>query len=162
MTVYVTQETRGKDLSDALTYGDIEILIPVTEQVYSSTNNVVFQMEQKLKNFNSNDYLLLSGDPIAIGLSFVFAAQANNGAFKVLKWDRLEEKYYSISITLPFFKNQEDASSAPENTILGLDTHVVATCPCGKEKRKLKMRTVKNNWPTCTCGSHMKIKQKNI
>lgn len=162
MTVYVTQEARGRDISDALAYGDIEILIPATEQAYSSSDAVVFQMEQKLKDFNSQDYLLLSGDPIAIGLSFIFAARANNGAFKVLKWDRLEEKYYPISIKLPSFKNVEDTLLVSEDTVLGLDTKVIATCSCGEEERVLKMRTVKNTWPTCSCGTHMKVRQQNI
>jgi hypothetical protein len=32
MTVYIVQEMRGRDLSDAVTFGDIEVLIPASEQ----------------------------------------------------------------------------------------------------------------------------------
>ena len=100
MTVYITQEVRGRDLSDALGYGEFEILIPAREQVSFSSRSMVHQMEAKLKAFTSYDYLLLSGDPVCIGVACAIAAKENNGHLNVLKWDRLEEKYYSIEVDL--------------------------------------------------------------
>ena len=100
MTVFITQEVRGRDLSDALGYGDLEILIPAKEQVSFSAISMIQQMESKLKTFKSDDYLMLSGDPVCIGISCAIAALSNNGKFKVLKWDRLENRYLPISIDL--------------------------------------------------------------
>lgn len=100
MTVYITQEVRGRDLSDALEFGDLDILIPAKEQVALSAIPTLRRMERKLVKFTSDDYLMLSGDPVCIGIACALAAVANNGRFKVLKWDRLEEKYYPIEVDL--------------------------------------------------------------
>lgn len=100
MTVYITQEVRGRDLSDALEFGDLDILIPAKEQVALSAIPTLRRMERKLVKFTSDDYLMLSGDPVCIGMACALAALANNGRFKVLKWDRLEERYYPIEIDL--------------------------------------------------------------
>lgn len=100
MTVYITQEVRGRDLSDALEFGDLDILIPAKEQIALSAIPTLRRMERKLVKFTSDDYLMLSGDPVCIGIACALAAVANNGRFKVLKWDRLEEKYYPIEVDL--------------------------------------------------------------
>jgi hypothetical protein len=100
VTVYITQEVRGRDLSDALEFGDLDILIPAKEQVALSAIPTLRRMERKLVKFTSDDYLMLSGDPVCIGIACALAAVANNGRFKVLKWDRLEEKYYPIEVDL--------------------------------------------------------------
>lgn len=100
MTVYITQEVRGRDLSDALVFGDLDILIPAKEQVSLSAMPMLRRMERKLARFTSDDYLMLSGDPVCIGVACALAALANNGRFKVLKWDRLETRYYPIEVDL--------------------------------------------------------------
>ena len=46
------------------------------------------------------DYLLLMGDPSAIGIACAIAATQNRGKFKCLKWDRREYKYYPIEVNL--------------------------------------------------------------
>ena len=37
MTVYITQEVRGRDITDAVAFGDLQILVPAKEQVYLVT-----------------------------------------------------------------------------------------------------------------------------
>lgn len=100
MTVFITQEVRGRDLSDALEFGDLDILVPAKEQISLSAIPTLRRMERKLVRFTSEDYLMLSGDPVCIGIACALAASANNGRFKVLKWDRLEERYYPIEVDL--------------------------------------------------------------
>jgi len=100
VTVYITQEVRGRDLSDALEFGDLDILIPAKDQVSLSAIPTLRRMERKLVKFTSDDYLMLSGDPVCIGIACALAALANNGRFKLLKWDRLEERYYPIEVDL--------------------------------------------------------------
>lgn len=100
VTVYITQEVRGRDLSDALAFGDLEILVPAKDQISLSAMPTVRRMERKLVRFTSDDYLVLSGDPVCIGIACALAALANNGRFKVLKWDRLESRYYPIEVDL--------------------------------------------------------------
>jgi hypothetical protein len=100
VTVYITQEVRGRDLSDAAAFGDLDILVPAKDQVALSSQPTVRRMLRKLAKFNDDDYLLLSGDPVCIGVACALAAQSNRGRFKVLKWDRLEQKYYPVDVDL--------------------------------------------------------------
>lgn len=100
MTVYITQEVRGRDLSDALAFGDLDILVPAKDQISLSSGPTVKRMERKLAKFTDADYLMLAGDPVCIGIACSLAAVNNNGRFKVLKWDRLDLRYYPIQVNL--------------------------------------------------------------
>jgi hypothetical protein len=100
VTVYITQEVPGRDLSDALVFGDLDILLPAKEQISLSAMPTVRRMQRKLAKFTSEDYLMLSGDPVCIGIACCLAALANNGHFKVLKWDRIEARYYPIEVDI--------------------------------------------------------------
>ena len=52
------------------------------------------------KNFSDDDYLLLVGDPSIIGACCAIASRYNNGRYKVLKWDRLERRYFPIEFNI--------------------------------------------------------------
>ncbi len=100
MTVYITQEVRGRDITDAMTFGDLQILVPAKEQVSFSTQPTVRRIARGLQKFNDKDFLLLFGDPVCIAIACAEAARVNNGKFNVLKWDRLEERYYPLEVDL--------------------------------------------------------------
>jgi|TARA_R110000803_G_scaffold127767_4_gene195158 hypothetical protein len=100
VTVYITQEVRGRDITEATEYGDLQILVPAKEQVSFSTQPTVRRITRALRNFNDNDYLLMSGDPVCIGIACSIAASNNMGRFKVLKWDRLEATYFPLKVDL--------------------------------------------------------------
>jgi len=100
MTVYITQEMRGRDITDAASFGDIEILLPAGEQASYSTQPTIRRMERKLSKFTDDDYLLLAGDPAAIALAAAIACRHNAGRFKMLKWDRQEGKYFPLEANL--------------------------------------------------------------
>ena len=96
MTVYLTQQMKGRDMSDATSFGDLEILIDSDEQVSFSTQPTIRRMNRKLNKFNDDDYILLAGDPAAIAIAGALAAKNNRGRFKMLKWDRQQEKYFPL------------------------------------------------------------------
>lgn len=51
-------------------------------------------LKDKLSDFDCNeDFLILVGDPILMGLAMVFAAEVCDGSFTVLRWDREHYKY---------------------------------------------------------------------
>jgi len=102
MTVYITQEMRGRDITDATSFGDIEILLPAGEQASYSTQPTIRKLGRKLGKFTDEDYLLLAGDPAAIALAAAVASRANGGRFKMLKWDRQEGKYYPLAADLNY------------------------------------------------------------
>ena len=99
MTVYVLQEM-GRNIRSAEKFGDLKICLPDNRQMILSSGPLTFKLQQELKDFNDNDYLLLIGDPALIAVAGAIASENNNGRFKVLKWDRNEMKYYDIEIDL--------------------------------------------------------------
>ena len=81
-------------------FGDLKIMLPDRKQMILASGPLTFELQKHLKEFNDNDYLLLIGDPAIIGLCCAIASDFNNGKFKVLKWDRIDRKYYDLEIDL--------------------------------------------------------------
>jgi hypothetical protein len=79
-------------------YGSIEILLPSNTQIAFSTAPVIRRLRRKLMNFGDSDFLLLTGDPVAIGLVCSIASFNNGGRFTTLKWDRREKLYIPIKL----------------------------------------------------------------
>ena len=96
--VYVVQEMPNHDISPAMRFGDIKILLPSNFQIAFSTAPAVRMLRRKLALFNKEDFLLLTGDPAAIGLACAVVAYLNMGKYSVLKWDRREKLYIPIHI----------------------------------------------------------------
>ena len=105
--VYVLQELPGTsirqpkfDLTRAEKYGKLKVLLKENTQIVLSPGPIIFELRRLLKDYTSNDYLLLSGDPAVIGLACAIASDINNGRFNLLKWDRREKVYYPLEIDL--------------------------------------------------------------
>ena len=105
--VYVIQEIAGtKDgrpkinIMGAAEYGTFKFLLPEFSQIIFSPGPLIYKLRQSLKNYRSNDYLLLTGDPAIIGVACSIVSDMTNGKYKLLKWDKQEKKYYPIEINL--------------------------------------------------------------
>ena len=105
--VYVLQELPGTSIGQpkfnimgAQKYGKLKVLLKENTQIVLSHGPIIFELRRLLKDYNSNDYLLLSGDPAVIGLACAIASDINGGRFKLLKWDRQEKVYYPLEINL--------------------------------------------------------------
>jgi len=105
--VYVIQElpgtTRGVpkfNIMGVQKYGDIVTLLPEFSQIILSPGPLVFKLRKLLKDYTSEDYLLLTGDPAIIGVACSIVADLTNGKFNLLKWDRQEQTYYPIEIDI--------------------------------------------------------------
>jgi hypothetical protein len=99
-TVYVVSETLQHNIASALDYGKIEVILPPNAQIAFSVAPTVRRIQRKLEKFTDADYLLLIGDPSAIGICCAVAAFKNNGRFKCLKWDKHERRYIPIEVDL--------------------------------------------------------------
>ncbi len=95
MTVYVVQEVIGFNILPAAKYGEFTLLLPKGQ-----AGPTVSRLKKGLKDFSDSDYLLLIGDPAAIGLATAVACDINRGKFRFLKWDRQEKKYYPITVNI--------------------------------------------------------------
>ena len=99
MTVYVDQDEPEPNHVPANKYGDLELLLPAKTNLMLSTGPEVNRLKRKLLDFSDDDYLLLMGDPAAIGVCCAIAAQ-KNGRYSVLKWDRQHMTYYPVFFSL--------------------------------------------------------------
>jgi|TARA_R100000995_G_C3473448_1_gene119567 hypothetical protein len=98
--VYLVQENPYVNVLSAGEYGDIEILFDSGQQIMFSPQPAIKKLRRKLKSFCDDDYLLMMGDPAAMGIACCIAADINRGRFKILKWDKKERKYYPVSINI--------------------------------------------------------------
>ena len=98
--VYVVQEMPNHDIAGAMKFGDPTVLLPSNVQIAFSTVPTVRLLRRKLRSFSDRDFLLLAGDPVAIGLACAVAAAYNSGRFNVLKWDRREKMYIPVKIDI--------------------------------------------------------------
>ena len=108
--VFVIQEISGTkagnpkiNIMGASNYsssGKFNFLLPEFSQIIFSPGPLVYKLKQGLKDYTSNDYLLLTGDPAIIGVACSIVSDITNGKYKLLKWDKQERKYYPIEINL--------------------------------------------------------------
>ena len=115
--VYVIQEIAGtKDgkpkinILGAAEYGTFKFLLPELSQMIFSPGPLIFKLRKGLKDYSTEDFLLLTGDPAIIGVACSIVADMTNGKFNLLKWDKQERKYYPIQINL-FEKGDLDESN---------------------------------------------------
>jgi len=115
--VYVIQEIAGtKDgkpkinILGAAEYGTFKFLLPELSQMIFSPGPLIFKLRKGLKDYTTEDFLLLTGDPAIIGVACSIVADMTNGKFNLLKWDKQERKYYPIHINL-FEKGDLDESN---------------------------------------------------
>ena len=107
MTVYVIQEVPGRNILGAKEYGELDVLLPPGMNIVLSSTPTIRRLEKKLHNFCDEDYLLLIGDPAAIGIACCVASNNNIGKVKLLKRDRERKEYYPVQIDL-FKKGEEN------------------------------------------------------
>ena len=105
--VYVIQEIPGtKDgrpkinIMGAAEYGKFKFLLPELSQIIFSPGPLIFKLRKELAKYRTLDYLLLTGDPAIIGVACSIVSDITNGKYNLLKWDKQERKYYSITINL--------------------------------------------------------------
>ena len=99
-TVYVVQEMSNHDIASAMLFGDIQVLLPFNMQIAFSTAPAIRLLKRKLRSFSDKDFLLLTGDPVAIGLACSIAAAYNSGRYTALKWDRREKLYIPVRLDI--------------------------------------------------------------
>ena len=106
-TVFVIQDVPGTKIGapkiniiGATQFGNLRVLLPENSQIILSPAYVTQTLKQKLKDYKSRDYLLLTGDPAIIGVACSIVSDITNGKYNLLKWDKQEKSYYPIKINL--------------------------------------------------------------
>ena len=97
--VYIPQ-VMDYNVRSAEKFGELTVMLPDNKQMILASGPLTFKLQQELKDFSDDDYLLLIGDPAIIAVCGAIAAKNNGGRFKGLKWDRNEKRYYDLEIDL--------------------------------------------------------------
>ena len=106
--VYVVQKTmrwdapRGElvpkfDLSPAQEYGTLEYLLSPTASPFRP-EALLPELHEKLSQFTEEDYLLLVGNPVLIGLAVCLAADYAGGSVNLLQWSGKAGKYLPVVV----------------------------------------------------------------
>ena len=105
--VYVIQDIPGTkvgapkiNIIGATQFGQLKVLLPENSQIILSPNYIITTLRQKLKEYTTKDYLLLTGDPAIIGVACSIVSDITNGKYNLLKWDKQERRYYPVEINL--------------------------------------------------------------
>ena len=105
--VYVIQEIAGTrdgrpkiNIIGASQYGSFKFLLPELSQIIFSPGPLIMKLRKSLKDYRSEDYLLLTGDPAIIGVACSIVSDITTGKYNLLKWDKQERRYYPITINL--------------------------------------------------------------
>ena len=99
-TVFLIQENPYISVLSAAEYGTIVTLFESGSQIMFSPQPAIRKLKRKLRDFDDNDHLLMMGDPAAMGIACCVASDMNRGKFKILKWDKMQKRYYSVQVNL--------------------------------------------------------------
>lgn len=98
-TVYLVQQGTF-NLTPAKEWGNVKVLMPPMVQMLFDDPLMVDQIAEGLKHIKPEDYLLLAGDPVLIGIVTAIAADMLDGEINLLKWDRQEKVYLPLHLSL--------------------------------------------------------------
>ena len=87
------------DVSPAAMFGDIEYLLGPRAAPWN-LKPVIDELEQKLVDFNDDDYLLCMGNPVLMCVAASIALLSNDGRAKMLQWSGKDRKYIEVEVDL--------------------------------------------------------------
>jgi hypothetical protein len=106
MTVYVIQNQKkidddGRlkekfDFTPATKYGELKEVISSSMSPFDLTP-VLTRLHEVLSGYKTGDYLLLTGNPVFIGLAVAIAADYNGGDVSLLQWSGIKRAYVPIN-----------------------------------------------------------------
>jgi hypothetical protein len=81
-------------------YGNVKIILTSDRTSPLVPSPAIFQLQQALKNFSDEDYLLPVGNPAFVAAAGAIAAKNNGGRFKMLIWDKRAASYIESPIQI--------------------------------------------------------------
>lgn len=89
---FVAQERHDIDFSDAWAYGEVVPVLPINASEWHP-REAMREAERRLAEFSDDDFLILTGKPLLIGMVTTIAARNNNWRVNILHWDNRAGKY---------------------------------------------------------------------
>ena len=97
-TVYIIQESKTQDFSDAKKYGDLEVILLGVSRDLDRGARIVEKVLQT--NWQDGDFLIPNGSPVHILAAGAALAGLPVTSINMLVWDRRSLKYDNLTIEL--------------------------------------------------------------
>jgi hypothetical protein len=97
------------DMEPALAYGELVYIFEPNARSHLMINSLVDQAWDVLTQMQPDDYLVLMGDPVLIGIAFAVASDVlreHGGDVRVLKWSKKFQTYEVVACN-PFIELNE-------------------------------------------------------
>lgn len=117
--VYIVQDTKWVDPKDgtlkpkfdfspAAEHGEPTFLLGSNASPFN-LQSVLPELHERLKTFSDDDFLLLVGNPVLLGLAVAIAADYNDGNVNMLQWSGAKHCYIPVKAQGVFADCGEDA-----------------------------------------------------
>lgn len=90
---------RFSGLEKAEHFGSIEFILGPTDDLFD-TESYLGKMHSSLSGFCDDDFLLLIGNPVFIGVSVAIAAYYNDGKVRLLQWSAKNDNYFPMTMKI--------------------------------------------------------------
>jgi len=118
--VFVVQDTKWVDPKDgqlkpkfdfspAGEFGELVFLLGSNASPFNLPP-VLTELQERLKEFGDDDYLLLVGSPVLLGLATAIAADYNDGRVNMLQWSGAKHSYIPVRALGVFADCQDEAA----------------------------------------------------
>ncbi len=97
--VFVTQDNPKLGFAPALAYGEKLAAVFPPGQVVLSPQTALNHARRVLQDMTADDWLVLSGDPVVIGICWAVVAEYL-GKVRALKWDARELCYVPVEVNM--------------------------------------------------------------
>ena len=99
-TVFITQQSRGKNIEPARKFGDINVILQQGDTRPGCDYKALLErLESELAGFDPDqDYLLNIGDPHVTGMAYAIVMDKTGGNLCLLKWVMKSQEYVSSEI----------------------------------------------------------------
>lgn len=99
--VYVVQDTPKKNIASATKWGKLALVLEEKDEArILNIPAITHKIKNRLAKMTPDDFLILIGSPVSIGIACAVASDITGGRFNILKWDNQEGLYYPLSVDL--------------------------------------------------------------
>lgn len=85
------------DFSSAEKYGELVFLLSPSASPFNP-DPIIRELHEKLANYTTEDFILLTGNPCLIGWVVGILADKTDGKFKLLQWNGKEQGYIPVEV----------------------------------------------------------------
>lgn len=97
------------DFTPAAEFGELVFLLGSSASPFNLPP-VLSELQERLKGITEDDYLLLVGNPVLLGLAVAIAADYNDGSITMLQWSGAKHAYIPVTAQGVFADCEDEAA----------------------------------------------------